>query len=147
MTTALWARAVKSCRTATAEQIDRFVDAEHARRGLRVFESLPDANTRVVEMLGGALVVIIHDKGTLNEEDMIPARLLVFGKSRSATIKQVGQRWFLSPGSFDNGGVMALEDRDDGIHLTLFDRSGNELRQEHLSTARGIKLKVSSAGG
>jgi hypothetical protein len=88
---------------------------------------------------------MIYDKAELNEEDMLPARLLVFGKGRKAVIKQVGQRWFLSPGSIAEEGVMTLEDREEGIQLSLFDRSGNEVSQETLAVSRGAKLRVSGS--
>jgi hypothetical protein len=97
--TGIWNRATRACIGGDAEQIDQFIDRERSRRRLRIFESLPDEETRVVEMLGGSVAVMIYDKAELNEEDMLPARLLVFGKGRKAVIKQVGQRWFLSPGS------------------------------------------------
>jgi hypothetical protein len=138
----VWRRAVRACLRADAPAIDRYLEAERGRRELRIFESLPDAETRVVEMLGGALAVLIHDKGHLNEEDMLPARLLLFGKSKPAVVKQVGQRWFVSPGSFEEAGIMMLDDTDDGILLTQFDGACREVRTEKLSTNRATKLKV-----
>ena len=143
----VWARAVSACAKSGAPEIDAFIGKERERSKLRVFESLPDAETRLVEMLGGALAVMIHDKATLNEEDMLPARLLIFGKGKTAIVKQVGQRWFLGAGSMDDSGsgVMLLEDLDEGILLTLFDRSCNEVRTERLSTERTAKLKVGGA--
>jgi len=144
----VWARAAESCLRASPEAIDSFISKERERGKLRVFESLPDAETRLVEMLGGALVVMIYDKGRLNEEDMLPARLLIFGKGKGATVKQVGQRWFLSAGSLDDaaGGIMLLEDLDEGIDLTLFDRACNEIRTERLSTERTTtKLTIGGA--
>jgi hypothetical protein len=143
---ALWARATERCLSGTPDEIDAYLEAEWARRQLRIFESLPDAATRAVEMLGGALAVMVYDKGDLNEEDMLPARLLLFGKSKSAVVRQVGPRWFLAPGSIRQSGIMTLEDRDDGLHLTLFDGSGTELRTERLSTPRSAKVRVSGAG-
>jgi hypothetical protein len=139
---AVWRRAVRACARADAATIDAYLEAERKRATLRIFESLPDQETRAVEMLGGALVVMIHDKGHLNEEDMLPARLLLFGKSRPAVVKQVGQRWFVSPGAFEEAGIMTLDDSDDGILLTLFDGACKELRTERLSTNRATKMKV-----
>jgi hypothetical protein len=141
---ALWGRAARACLHSGAGDIDVFISKERARARLRVFESLPDSETRVVEMLGGALAVMIHDKAKLNEEDMLPARILIFGKGKGAVVKQVGQRWFLSAGSLDDAGsgVMLLDDTDEGIHLTLLDRACQEVRTERLSTERGTKLKV-----
>jgi hypothetical protein len=143
----VWARAARACLRGTPAEIDAYIARERQRTTLRLFESLPDGDTRAVEMLGGALVVMIHDKGQLNEEDMIPARLLLFGKSATPVVKQVGQRWFLSPGSFPAAGLMTLDDDDDGIVLKLFDGDCKEVRTERLSTQRATKLMVGSAGG
>jgi hypothetical protein len=145
----VWDRAARACAKGSPEIIDAFIGKERARARLRVFESLPDAETRLVEMLGGALAVMIHDKAKLNEEDMLPARLLIFGKGKAAIVKQVGQRWFLSAGSLDDAtsGLMLLEDSEEGIHLTLFDRECREVRTERLSTERAAKLKVGGANG
>jgi hypothetical protein len=143
----VWDRALRACAEAQPEAIDEYVAAEQERRALRAFESLPDGGSRAVEMLGGALAVIIHDKALLDEEDMLPARLLVFGKSRAPVIKQVGQRWFLSPGSFEEAGLMTLDDDGDGIGVTLYDKDLNITRSEQLVLHRGTKLRVGGAGG
>jgi hypothetical protein len=141
-----WARAARACLRAEPADIDRHLAAERERASLRIFESLPDAETRAVEMLGGALVVMIHDKGQLNEEDILPARVLLFGKSKGAVVKQVGQRWFLSPGTFEEDGLMVLDDDDEGILLTTFDKAFSVARTERLSTQRTTRLKVGGAG-
>jgi hypothetical protein len=143
----VWARAARTCLRGTPEEIDAYIGRERERAALRLFESLPDGETRAVEMLAGALVVMIHDKAQLNEEDMLPARLLLFGKSAAPVVKQVGQRWFLSPGAFPTAGLMTLDDDDDGILLRLFDGDCKEVRTERLSTQRATKLMVGSAGG
>lgn len=143
----VWHRSLHACSEAEAAHIDQYIAAERGRAALRRFEALPDAGTRAVEMLGGALAVMIHDKALLDEEDMLPARLLLFGKSPKAVIKQVGQRWFLSPGSFDDAGLMTLDDDGEGISLTLYDGASNVVRSEQLSTGRGAKLRVGGAGG
>jgi hypothetical protein len=143
----IWARAARACLRASPGELDTYIGAERARAELRSFESLPDADTRAVEMLGGALLLMIHDKSDLNEEDLIPARVLLFGKSRSPIVKQVGQRWFLSPGSFPDAGVLILEDGDDGIRLQLLDSKFEIARTEQLSTNRATKLKVGADAG
>lgn len=145
----VFSRAVRHSLRAGPEEIDRYIEAERARARLRSFESLPEVDTRVIEMLGGALVVMIYDKALLDEEDMLPARILVFGKSRASVVKQVGQRWFLSPGSFapaGDGGLMTLEDLDEGVFLTCYDKALGEIRTERIAVPRGAKLKVSGAG-
>src|SRR6185436_4789632 len=92
----VWSRAAKACLHGSAGDIDIFFAKEWERATLRVFESFFDGDTRLVEMFGGALAVMIHDKTVLTEEDMLPARLLIFGRAKGAFVKQVGQRWFLA---------------------------------------------------
>jgi hypothetical protein len=141
---AVWSRAAKRCAQASYKEIDAFLDAERERRSLKVFQCLPGDGTRVIEILNGKVAVMIYDKADLDEEDILPASLLVFGKSREPLLKQVGSRWFLSPGSFGRHGVMTLEDHEDGIHLTLFDDQLREQRRELLLAGRATKLKVTS---
>src|SRR5260221_7229287 len=54
----VWSRAMRACVDAEPRDIDSYVAAERERSLLRIFESLPDAGTRAVEMLGGALAVM-----------------------------------------------------------------------------------------
>ena len=139
---AVWYRAAERCAHASPSEIDEFIAAERERQALKVFESLPGDGTRVIELLNGRVAVMIHDKADLDEEDMLPASFLVFGASRQPLVKQVGSRWFLSPGTLDHFGVMTLEDREDGVHLTLFDSLCREIRRERLTSERGARLRV-----
>ena len=140
---ALWHRATDRCLSGSADEIDSFIHSERERQRLKVFESLPGESTRAIELLNGKLAVLIYDKAYLDEEDILPATLLVFGKSEDALIKRVGRRWFVSPGSFSHAGVMILDDHDSGIHLTMFDRELKEKERSRLSTSRGVRLRVS----
>ncbi|MEB2310646.1 MAG: hypothetical protein OZ921_00290 [Sorangiineae bacterium] len=142
---AIWRRAAEACARASAAEIDSFIVVERERRALSVFESLPGNGKCVIELLNGKLVVMTHDKADLDEEDILPASLLVFGKSAQPLVKQVGSRWFLAPGHLGEFGVMTLEDHDDGIHLALFDSAGREVRRERLIAAHQPKLRVTGA--
>jgi hypothetical protein len=144
---ALYSRAAERCARASSAEIEAFLGAERERRALKVFESLPGDGTRVIELLNGKVVVMIYDKAHLDEEDILSASLLIFGKSDTPLVKQIGSRWFLSPGSFESAGVMTLEDHVDGIHVTLFDRDGVELSRQLILASRNAKLKVSGASG
>ena len=126
-----------------AEQIEGFIERERGRQRLKVFESLPGESTRAIELLNGKVAVLIYDKAYLDEEDILPATLLVFGKSREALVRRVGRRWFVSPGSFSEAGVMIIDDHDNGIHVTHFDRQLKERERLRLSTSRGVRLRVS----
>lgn len=140
-------RSAKRCVEATAEEIDAFVAAERERTRLKIFESLAGDDTRAVELLDGRVVVMIYDKALLDEEDILPATFLVFGKSKRPVVKQIGTRWFLSPGSFDQAGLMILEDADEGFVLRVFDPKCKEIRSEKLSVSRAAKMRVAGAPG
>jgi hypothetical protein len=144
---AIFARAAEKCAAATPEQIDRFIQAELERRSLQVFESLAGEDTRAIELMNGRVVVMIYDKATLDEEDIVSASVLAFGKGREPLVKQVGSRWFLSPGTLEHFGVMTLEDLEDGIHLVQFDSLCREVRRERLIAARTPRLRVSGGEG
>jgi hypothetical protein len=143
---AIFDRAAERCLRAGPEQIDRFVAAERERRQLQLFESLPGDGTRGIELMNDRVVVMIHDKANLVEEDIVSASVFVFGKARDPLVKQVGSRWFLSPGTLEHFGVLTLEDLEDGIHLVLYDSLCQEVRRERLIATRGPKLKVSGGG-
>lgn len=141
----IFVRAAERCAGAAPHEIDQFIVAERERRGLAVFESLPGDDSRAIELLHDRVVVMIYDKAALDEEDIVSASLLVFGKGSEPLVKKVGSRWFLSPGTLEHFGVMTLEDLEDGIHLTLFDSLCREVRRERLIAARAPRLRVSGA--
>lgn len=141
----MWDRATERCLEGSPEDIDRFIEKEEERRRLRIFESLPDETTRAVEMIAGAVAVMVSDKKSLTEDDMLPARLLLFGRSQKPVIRQVGQRWFLSPGGFSEGGSLLLDDDGERPTVAIYDARGEEVRRETLAIGRGTKMTVSGA--
>lgn len=143
---ALLARST-ACLGAGPAEIDAFLAAERQRDRLKIFESVASADSRAVEILDGKVVVVIYDKANLDEEDILPATLLVFGKSRTPVVKPIGSRWFLSPGILEEAGIMVLEDGDEGISLRLLDPQGKELRSERLGVSRAAKMRVAGATG
>src|SRR5262245_45175511 len=73
---ALFDRAAVGCADANSHEIDEFVARERARLRLRVFESLPEAPNRTIEILDGRVVVFVYDKSNLDEEDIAAASVL-----------------------------------------------------------------------
>jgi hypothetical protein len=116
----LVARATAVCLSAPASTIDGFIRNEQQREELRMFESLAGSATRSVELIAGKVAVLVHDKAYLEEEDILPASALVFGKSREPLLKQIGRRWFLSPGSLPTHGVMLLDDDTGELRASVF---------------------------
>src|SRR6478736_4895553 len=130
---------------ASAEEIDEYLARETELYKLRMYESLPNESTRAVELLAGKVAVMICDKAYLEEEDILPATILLFGKNDEPLIKRIGRRWFLSPGVFPRGGVMMVEDQEGAIDVTLYSSSLEAVTTERLELAREVNLRV--AGG
>ena len=145
---AVWARAVDTCAAADHTKIDAFLNRERRRAALANLARLPHSKARTIEMFGGLVTVIIHDKALLDEEDILPATLLVFGKAKDPVIHRVGQRTFLSPGPLSHlkGGLMLLTEESEEIVATVFGPGGAAVNREPVaSLARSMKLTVRGA--
>lgn len=141
----LMQRATAACLRAKPEAIDTFVRQEHEREKLRMFESLAGGATRSVELIGGKLAVLVYDKAYLEEDDILPASLLVFGKSREPLIKQIGRRWFLSPGSFPEHGVLVVDDSAGDLVASLHGADLGPGETRRLDAPKGLRMRVTGA--
>jgi len=138
----LMARATAACLAADAQAIDRFVQNEEEREELRMFESLAGGTTRSVELIAGKVAVLLYDKAYLEEEDILPASALVFGKSPEPLLKQVGRRWFLSPGSFPAHGVMLLDDDSGELRASVFSAGLEPGESRILEAPKALRMRV-----
>lgn len=141
---AAWSRAADIAVAGTAEQIDKFVASERARLRLKSLEALPEEISRTIEMVGDRVAVLIHDKALLDEEDILAANLLFFGKSDGPLVRKIGARWFVTPGPIgsEGGGIAVLDDEGDEIMVTIFDSTGKVSHREALSLQRATKMRV-----
>jgi hypothetical protein len=141
---AAWRRAADVAVSGTSEQIDRFVQTERARLRLKSLEALPEEISRTIEMVGDRVAVLIHDKAMLDEEDILAANLLFFGKSDGPLVRKIGARWFVTPGPIgsEGGGIAVLDDEGDEITITIYDSTGKTSQKETLSLHRATKMRV-----
>ena len=104
---------------------------------------MPKPALRTIEMVGDRVSVLIYDKAQLDEEDIFPAALLVYGKGDACFAKRIGTRWFLSPGKLcASGGICVIEEHDDEVAAHFFSERGTPLLSERLPTVVGTKLTV-----
>jgi hypothetical protein len=141
----LMARATAVCLAAPADRIELFIEHEQEREELRMFESLPGSTTRSVELIAGKVAVLVHDKAYLEEEDILPASALVFGKSREPLLKQIGRRWFLSPGSFPEHGVMLLDDDSGELRASVFSGALEPGEARILEAPKALRMRALGA--
>ena len=140
---ALFKRAAR-CATASPGEIDHFVDCERARLRLKVFVSLPSGKRRTVEILDGRMVLLVHDKAALDEEDIAAGALFVFGKSGEPMIKRVGPRMFVTPGpiAMGGGGSALLDDGAGGIRIEIINAAGAVTARDTLAGAALSKVRI-----
>jgi predicted phosphodiesterase len=141
-----WTRAAEIALHGTPTEIDRFVATERARLRLKALEALPSqagsaSVSRTIEMVGDRVAVLIYDKAQLDDEDILAANILLFGKSHAPLVDQLDTRWFVTPGPIGvpGGGLAVLDDEQDEVSVTLYDSTGKVTRREALTAPRDAR--------
>lgn len=139
----IWDRAAMQCVAASPEAIDRYVEAERRRERLKALKCVP-ATSRTIELLEGRVAVLLYDKAHLDEEDILPASLLIFGKNREPLVRQVGSRTFVSPGELGpKSGLALFTDEPNGeISVSMYAPGGKLLESHQLVAPRTGRFTV-----
>ncbi|HKQ69414.1 MAG TPA: hypothetical protein VJT73_08750 [Polyangiaceae bacterium] len=140
----IWGRAAARCVAGNPQEIDRFMAAERQRERLKSLKCLPAATARTVEILEGRVAVLLYDKALLDEEDILPASLLIFGKNKEPLVRQVGSRTFVSPGEFGGRGGIALfaDDAHGEVTVSMYERGGDVLESHAVAATRTGRFTV-----
>ena len=134
-------RVAAQARTAPAPELERLLAADLAYERLDVVRKLPPPPARAVEMLEDRIVLIVYDKAVLDEEDIVNAQLIVYGKAAKDDLKRFGSRYFVTPGPLAGGKVGLVDVEADGrIAVALYDPAGTPLFREALATRTGKML-------
>jgi hypothetical protein len=89
-------------------------------------------------MLGDRIVLLVHDKAHLDEDDIANANLVVYGRSPAADLKRFGHRYFFTPGPMREGRIGVVDLEDDGrIAVSLYDPGGVPHLREILERRTG----------
>jgi hypothetical protein len=135
-------RVARVARTASSAELEKLLAADVAVERLGVVRCLPAPPARAMEMIDDRVVLLVHDKAMLDEEDIANAHLIVYGKSPKDDLKRFGQRYFFTPGPLSGGKVGLVDVESDGrIAVALYDPAGAPLFREAL-VARTGKLMV-----
>jgi hypothetical protein len=120
----------------SANEIEGLLAEDRAAQRLSLLRCLPKPPARAVEMLEKWIVLAVHDKAILDEDDVANAHVIVYGKSDEADFKRFGPRSFLTPGPLARGRVGRIALRTDGgLEVALLDLQGNSVQRESLSPA------------
>jgi len=136
-------RAADLAASGTPDAIAALLNADLFTRRLNLVRKLPRPPARAIEMLDKWIVLGVHDKSVLDEEDIANADVIVYGKSDAPHIKRFGPRAFFTPGPLSAGRVGMLELTADGqLEISVFDLSGTPISSETLQS-RSAKMVVS----
>ncbi len=104
---------------------------------------VPPPPTRAMEMLDDRIVLVVRNKSTIGEEDVINSNVVVYGDATELMFKRFGPRCFFSPGPLDSGHVGLLDDRSEtgGVVLKAIKLSG-EISWSEPIPGRGAKIMV-----
>jgi hypothetical protein len=142
----IWDRAAARCTSARHDVVDGFIAAERKRQRLKALKCIPAATSRTIEILEGRVAVLLYDKALLDEEDILPASLLIFGKSKDPLVRHVGSRTFISPGELGGGKCgIALFSDDAGtgeVSVAMYDPGGRMLETHPLAAHRTGRFTV-----
>ena len=129
--------------TGSPEQITEVLRRLRGARYLGKLRVVPAPPIRAMEMLDDRIVLIVRNKSTIGEEDVINSNLVVYGDGNELMFKRFGPRCFFSPGPLDHGHVGVIDDQSEtgGVVLEAIDVNG-DLRWREPIQGRGAKVMV-----
>lgn len=125
------------------EEITALLEADRAARRPLAVRKLPALPSRAIEMLDRFIVLGVHDKAVLDEDDIASSHIVVYGKSDGPSLRRFGPRSFFTPGPVQAGhvGILSLEPTGH-CEVSVAMLSGNVILRERLP-APSAKVVVS----
>jgi len=129
--------------TGSPEEIEAVLRKLRGARYLGKLRVAPPSPRRAMEMLDDRIVLIVRNKLTIGEEDVINSNVVVYGDAKELMFKRFGPRCFFSPGPLELGVVGLIDDHSEsgGVVLKAIDLSGNVSWSEPIQ-GRGAKIMV-----
>jgi hypothetical protein len=96
-----------------------------------------------MEMLDDRIVLIVRNKGTIGEEDVVNSNVVIYGDASELMFKRFGPRCFFSPGPLEGGHVGLLDDQSEAASVVLKAIDiGGEVSWTEPIQGRGAKVMV-----
>jgi hypothetical protein len=137
-------RAAELAPRGTADEIVQLLAEERNTSRLGLIRRLPEPPARAIEMMDKWIVLAVHDKAVLDEDDISNAHIIVYGRADEASLDRFGPRCFFTPGPLAQDRIGCLELMPYGhIEIRLLALDGSVQWSEPLY-ASGAKLVVTS---
>jgi hypothetical protein len=131
---ALLSQAAALAVSGSADEIAALLEADRAARRPLAVRKLPEPPSRAIEMLDRFIVLGVHDKAVLDEDDIASAHIIVYGKSDGPSLRRFGPRSFFTPGPVRGGHVGYLSVEPNGqCEVSIARLSGNVILRERLA--------------
>ena len=110
----------------TADEIEEVLRKLRGARYLGKLRIAPPAPRRAMEMLDDRIALIVRNKSTIGEEDVINSNIVVYGDGNELMFKRFGPRCFFSPGPLETEHLGLLDDESEtgGVVLKALTLSG-----------------------
>ncbi|MGB9340808.1 MAG: hypothetical protein WCB63_16300 [Polyangiales bacterium] len=127
----------------TSDEIEEVLRKLRGARYLAKLRVAPPPPRRAMEMLDDRIALIVRNKSTIGEEDVINSNIVVYGDAKELLFKRFGPRCFFSPGPLESGHIGLLDDQSEtgGVVLQAIKLSG-ELSWSEPIQGRGAKVMV-----
>ncbi len=128
-----------------ADALDELLARDAEVRRLSALRCLPPPPARAVEVIDEKVVLLVHDKSQLDEDDIANAFLVVYGRGKQAAVNRFGPRTFFTPGPLSGSRVALIErEADGGLAIALYDPSTGEPAGRETLIHRGTRFVVQS---
>lgn len=136
-------QALKLASEGDAKEIEQLLRRDVEVHRLSALRCLPPPPARAVEVFDDKVILFVHDKGSLDQEDIANAFLVVYGRGSKLALNRFGPRTFFTPGPLEAGRVALVEREADGsLAIAQYNpETGEPTGRETLFT-RGAKLVV-----
>jgi hypothetical protein len=136
-------RALEVAMSGSADDVDALLASDALTARLAHVRKLPPPPARAVELVDDRVVLFVHDKAVLDEEDIANASLVVYGRASEAVFRRFGKRAFFTPGPLSGRRLGVIESTDDGAFVSLLDLAGQPVLREAIL---GGSTKLTVAG-
>jgi hypothetical protein len=137
-------RAAELAASGSADQIVQLLAEQRTTSRLGLIRRLPEPPARAIEMMDKWIVLAVHDKAVLDEDDISNAHIIVYGRADEPSLNRFGPRCFFTPGPLAADKIGCLELMPHGhVEIRLLALDGSVQWSEPLY-AGGAKLVVTS---